>query len=174
MLPVGVITANAAGGAAATPTCTKAAGTATFTPPLPDLTSSTKVSAKLSSKGTVSGCTGGGVTKGTTSFVQTSKPTPGNCKTLATPTASTKGTIGTLTVKWSNGKTSTAKGFVVKQKTSPITDATTTGKITSGAFVGKTISGTVSFKLPAGACSKGHPLKSVTYTNKTGTKFIVK
>ena len=67
-----------------------------------------------------------------------------------------------------NGKVSTSKGFVIKQQ-SNLTDATTTGKITSGAFVGKLIKGVVTFKLSSPAC----PTKGGTYTNKKGTKFTV-
>jgi hypothetical protein len=172
MLPVAVITASPAA-AAAGPTCAKAAGTAKFTPGLPPIGNSTKVKSKLTSTGTVTKCTGvKGVTGGHTTFTQTSKSTGSNCTTLATPKPSTPPTKGTLTIKWSNGKTSKAPNTAIKQVKA--TEANITGKITSGAFVGKTIKGTVTFKVPQdGSCST-KPLTKVTYTNKTGTKFTVK
>jgi hypothetical protein len=170
MLPVGVITAGSASGAAAVPTCGAAKGTATFTPPLPKGTK--KVKAKLSATGTVSKCVGGGVKSGKVTFTQTSKPEPGNCQTLAEVKATDKPTVGKLVIKWNNGKTSTAAKFTIKQ-TKSVVNATTTGKITAGLFKGKTIKGTTTYKLPAGACSTKN-LSKVTYTNKAGTKFVIK
>ena len=173
MLPIGIITAAPAGAATVTQ-CSAAAGTGTFTPAIAKgITAATqgpKRSSKLSSTGTVSGCVGGGVKSGKTKFVQTSKPTPGNCYTLLHPKASSPGTLGTLTITWNTNAVSTAKGFKIKQTTA--TEATTTGKITSGKFVGKTIKGTVSFKPKQGDCVNSD-LKSVSYTNKKGTKFVI-
>ena len=169
MVPLGVITAQPAAAATVTQ-CSKAAGSATFTPPLPRLGSTKKVNSKLTAKGTVSGCIGGHVTKGTTSFVQTSKPTPANCQTIVKPDPKAAPTLGTLTIKWNNGKTSTAKGFKIKQ--TDATTATTTGKITSGNFAGKTIKGTVSFTPESGGCTS-KDLAHVTYVNKKGTKFVI-
>jgi hypothetical protein len=72
---------------------------------------------------------------------------------------------------WNNGKTSTvSKTFTIKQDPKTLVNATTVGKITSGAFVGKTISGAVTFKLTAPAC----PTKGGTYTNKKGVNFVIK
>jgi len=173
MLPIGVITAGSAGAATVTQ-CSAAAGTATFTPPVAKgptaATQGPKRSSKLSSSGTVSGCAGGGVKSGKTKFVQTSKPTPGNCYTLLNPKASSPGTLGTLTITWNTGKVSTAKGFKIKQTAA--TTATTTGKITSGQFAGKTIKGTVSFAPKKGDCVNSD-LSQVSYTNKKGTKFVI-
>ncbi len=168
LLPVGVITASPAGAAGGT-VCSKASGTGVFTPPIPK-GAGPKRASKLSASGTVSGCNAT-VKSGTTKFVQTSKPVPGNCQTLLVVNSADKPTIGTLTIKWNNGKTSTAQGFKIKQTKS--TEATTTGKITSGLFVGKVISGTVTFKPKQGDCVKTD-LKSVTYQNKSGTKFVIK
>lgn len=173
MAPAGVAGARAASGAAATPTCTTASGTATFKPPLPDLSSTKKVKSKLSATGKVGGCLGGGVKTGTIAFTETSVPTPSNCSTLAKPNPKSAGTIGKLVIKWNNGKTSTAGKFTIKQ-TKAVVDATTAGKITAGLFKGKTIKGTTTYTLPKNACSKGHPLSKVTYKNKKGTKFVIK
>src|SRR5262249_9888281 len=94
--------------------------------------------------------------------------TTSNCATLAKPTKT--GTKGTFIVHWANGKTSTvSKIFTIIQNPQTLVDATTTGKITSGAFVGKLIKGAVTFKLTAPAC----PTKGGTYTQKKGVKFTV-
>jgi hypothetical protein len=154
------------GAAAATPTCNAAAGTFKFTPGLP---ASGGVIANLSSAGTVTGCSGGGVTSGKTVFTQTVKSTTkGSCATLAKPTG--KPTTGKFVVTWNTGKTSTATAFNVTQSTKTITNASTVGKITAGLFVGKTISGAVSFKLAVvgGKCVGG------TYANAKGVKFVIK
>jgi hypothetical protein len=162
MLPIGVITAQPAG-AAPIITCLHAKGTFKFTPPLPKTGG---VKSTLTSQGTVSSCTGQGGASGKTSFKSNPPTTKSTCATLAHPSAT--GTKGTLTIKWVNGKVSTAKGFVIKQQAN-LVDATTTGKITSGSFVGKLIKGVVTFKLNSPAC----PTTGGTYTNKKGTKFTV-
>ncbi len=171
MLPVGVMAASSAGAAGGT-VCTTSKGSAKFTPPLPILTSAVKVKSKLTAAGTVGGCAGGGVTSGKTVFTQTSAITPGNCKTLVTVDPKSKGTIGKLVITWNTGKTSTATAFTVKQ-TKSITTSTTTGKITAGLFVGSTITGSVKYTTPAGACSS-KPLASVTYAGAAGVKFVIK
>ncbi|MGO9876608.1 MAG: hypothetical protein ACLPVY_22770 [Acidimicrobiia bacterium] len=160
VLPVGLV-ASAAGAAGGT-VCATTAGTATFTPPLPILSSKATVAGTLSAVGTVGKCAGGGVTSGHTTFKQTVKSTTGsNCTTLAKPSPTSKGTVGTLTITWNTGKTSTATSFAIKQ-TKLVTTATTTGKITAGLFVGSTVTGTVKYTLPKGACS-AKPLATVTY-----------
>jgi len=170
MLPIGIIAAAPAGAATVTQ-CGKAAGTATFKPPLPKLSSNTKVKSKLTSTGTVSGCVGGGVTKGTTKFTQTSASTPANCQTLVSPTASSAPTKGTLTITWAPGKVSTAAGFAIKQ--TDATHATTKGKITSGQFKGKSINGMVEFTPESGGCTS-KDLSKVTYVNKNAQHKVVK
>jgi hypothetical protein len=170
MLPIGVIAAAPAGSAAATPTCTAAKGTFKFTPPLP---ASGGVISNLSSAGTVSGCTGGGVTSGKTSFVQTVKSTTkSSCATLAKPTG--KPTIGKFVVTWNNKKTSTATGFKVTQSKTTVTNASTTGKITAGLFKGKSITGAVTFKLATSGSGASLKCTGGTYTNVKGVKFVIK
>jgi hypothetical protein len=163
-LPVGALIAAPGGAAAATPTCKTAAGSATFKPPLPDLTSTKKVKSSLTAVGTVGKCTGGGVASGKTKFVSPTSKTGANCATLAKPDPKSKGTVGSITITWNNNKTSTAKVFTIKQTTANATHANTTGKITAGLFKGKSISGQVAYTLPKGACTKGHPLKTVKYS----------
>jgi hypothetical protein len=155
-----------AGAAAAVPTCNAAKGTFKFTPSLP---ASGGVLANLSSAGTVASCSGGGVTSGKTVFTQTVKSTTkSSCATLAKPTG--KPTTGKFVVTWNNGKTSTAAKFNVTQSPKAITTATTVGKITAGLFVGKTITGQVTFtlKVTGGKCGGG------TYVNTKGVKFVLK
>jgi hypothetical protein len=172
VLPAGIIAASPAGAAGGV-TCKTAAGTATFKPPLPVVSSKTLVKGTLSAAGTVSKCTGSpGVTSGKTKFTSPKSTTGSNCTTLASPDPKSKGTVGTIVITWNNKKTSTAKVFTIKQvsKKDP-THATTKGKITAGLFVGKSISGTVLYKLPKGACT-AKPLAKVTYT---GSKpFVIK
>jgi hypothetical protein len=169
MLPVGIIAASPAGAAGGT-VCKTAAGTATFAPALPIFTSKAKVKGTLSAKGTIGGCAGGGVTKATTKFTSPKSKTGANCTTLSKPDPKGKGTIGSFTITWGPGKTSTAKTFTILQTKNPV-QATTKGKITAGLFVGKSITGKVQYALPKNACSKT-PLKTVTYKN-IGT-FVIK
>jgi hypothetical protein len=172
IVPAAVI--STAGPAAAAPvvTCTKAAGSATFTPALPPLSSTKKVKSKLAATGTLGGCTGsGGVKSATTTFKQTSASTPSNCTTLSKPDPKSKGTIGTLTIKWNKGPASTVKALTIKQ-TPKVVDSTITGKITAGQFVGKTFKGFVTYTLPKGACSS-KPLSKVTYKETKGKKGTV-
>jgi hypothetical protein len=173
MLPVAMISASPAGAAGGV-SCATAAGTATFKPALPPIGSTAKVKGTLSAAGTLSKCTGApGVTSAKTKFTSPKSTTGANCTTLSSPDPKSKGTVGTIVITWNNKKTSTAKVFTIKQvsKKDPV-HATTKGKITAGLFVGKSITGTVLYSLPKGACSAGHPLAKVTYK---GTKpFVIK
>jgi hypothetical protein len=174
MVPLGVITAQPAAAATVTQ-CAKAAGKATFTPPLPKLGSTKKVKSKLTATGTVSSCVGGAVTRGTTKFTQTSTSTGANCSTLVQPKASDPPVKGTLVITWFKGNAaagkSTASGFAIKQ--TDATHANTTGKITAGKFKGKAIVGKVVFEAESGGCTQ-KDLAHVTYKNTPNTKFVIK
>ena len=111
-------------------------------------------------------CSGGGVTAGRDEVHVAQSATGANYATLGTPDPKSKGTVGAMVITWNNKKTSTAKGFTIKQTTANPTVATTTGKITAGAFKGKSISGQIVYSLPKDGCKQGHPLKSVTYSQK--------
>jgi hypothetical protein len=163
-LPALVITASPAA-AAPVVTCTKASGTAKFTPGLPPVGDDTKVKAKLTSTGSISGCTGSGhVSKGTTKFTQTSKSDGSNCAELIAPDTSAKPTKGTLVITWAGGKgKSTAAGTAIKQ--TDATHANITGKITAGKFKGKTFKAKVEFKVPTDGSCSSKPLTKVTYKN---------
>ena len=161
-VPAGMIAMSSASAAGGT-VCSTALGTATFAPPLPILKSKVLVKGTLSSAGTVGKCVGGGVTTGHTAFKSPKSTTGANCSTLAKPSPTSKGTIGSFVVTWNTGTTSTAKTFTIKQVKGAPTHATVTGKITAGLFVGSSISGTVLYKLPAGACI-AKPLAKVAYS----------
>jgi hypothetical protein len=107
-----------------------------------------KVSAKLT------GCTGQpGVTKGTATgtlkSIQPSKPT---CADLARPGNKA---AGTTTVKWNNGKTSTASLTVTVDAPQ---HGTLSGKVTAGLFKGGKIGGASSFNIAKGNCSDASPV----------------
>ena len=125
----------------ATPTCKTSTGTATFAPALPPVTKpNPKVLSTITGNGNVKSCTGGGVTSATMSAKIKFK-TPGNCTTLAEGTG---GAItGTVTFKWNTGKTSTHRGRQAHAGQGRRNEATISGKITAGLFVGKTASQTI-------------------------------
>src|ERR1700675_581064 len=103
MVAIGMTPASGAGGTV----CASAAGSAVFSPPLPILSSAVLVKGTLVATGTLRKCVGGGVTTAHTLF-KTPKATVGsNCKTLITFDPKSKGTIGTETITWNTGKTST-------------------------------------------------------------------
>ena len=166
LLPVGLIAAGPASAGAPALTCTKIAGTATFTPPVSPTVS---VTHNVSSKSTISGCTGtAGITSGVATF--TSKgTTKQNCAQLI---ASKKVTTATITVKWSNGTTSGPGTATV----TPVSTATVkiTSKITKGQFAGKTSISTVLFIPKGGGCiTAGKSLATTTVSLKAGTKLVI-
>ena len=123
--------------AAATPTCKALAGTATFSPAVPKIGSTTKVKTTVGIKGAkLSGCTGGGVTGGTVNATL-KFGLAANCASLLKG-ASTK-TAGVVTIIWNTKKTSTAKATLVGITGKP-TPQTVSGTITAGLFKGKTVS----------------------------------
>jgi len=163
-LPFGVLAASGAGAAGGT-SCASGAGSATFTPPLPDLSSKVKVKDVLKSSGTVAGCTGS-VKSGTLTGVS-AVSTGSNCLSIATPT--TTPTKITLTVKWNTGATSTIPAQLKDIPHVAVTTQTVSGTVSAGLFKGSKLSGKFTYSLPAGACSKGHPLAKVTYKDVGAT-----
>ncbi len=169
-VPAGMVAlspADAVGGTV----CSAAAGKAVFTPPLPVISSSVKVFGTLVATGTLGKCVGGGVTSAHTVFKTPKSKTGSNCKILATFDPKSKGTIGTETITWNTGKTSTV-ALTLKQVKGKPTTTNITGKVTKGLFLGSTQTGQVIYKLPAGACGT-KPLATVTYTN-TAVKGVIK
>ena len=160
VIPAAAMVGGPAGAAGGT-TCASGSGTATFTPPLPDLTSTKKVKDVLRSTGTVSGCTGT-VASGTLTGVSPAS-TGSNCKSVATPT--TVATKIKLTVKWNTGATTTIQAVLKEIPHTAITTQTVSGPVTAGLFKGSKLSGKFTYTLAKGTCSKGHALAKLTYTN---------
>jgi len=170
MLPLGVMGASSSGAAGGT-VCSSAAGSAVFSPALPILSSSATVKGTLTATGTLGKCVGGGVATAHTLFKTAKATTGSNCKILATFDPKSKGTVGTETITWNTGKTSTV-ALTLKQVKGKPTTTNITGKVTAGLFVGSTQTGQVIYTLPAGACST-KPLSKVTYAN-TSVKGVIK
>jgi len=169
LLPVGVITASPAAAAAGT-VCSKASGTGVFTPAVPK-GAVTKKASKLTATGKVSGCTGS-VKSGTTKFVQTSKPVPGNCQTLLVVNSADKPAVGTLTIKWNNGKTSTTANTLTLKSKVGVSPATfqLVSKFTKGVGVGHTTTSTISVTLNKDACTKTSLKSASFHATKSTTK----
>ena len=169
LIPLGVYAAAPAGSATTGLTCTKLAGTATWTPPAPKLGSTKTVKSTVKATGTVSGCTG---TKGIVSgkFTLVSKATTaGNCTTLL---SSKQASAATSSITWSNGK----KSVSAKLTITPAGNATVKigGKVSSGTqFVGKSVGATVVFTPLNGGCTQ-KDLSKASLALKKGTKFVIK
>ena len=160
VIPAAAIVAGPAGAAGGT-SCASGSGSATFNPPLPDLTSTKKVKDVLKATGTLSGCTGA-VSGGT--FTGLSPASTGsNCKTIATPTS--VGTKLKLTIKWNTGATSTIQAMLKQIPKKPVTNQTVSGPVTAGLFKGSKLSGKFTYTLAKGTCSKGHALAKVTFAS---------
>jgi hypothetical protein len=146
-------------GAATASQCKTFKGYSTFNPPVPAGTS--KVTSTISVHGTLGGCTPSNLTGGSGVVTGTIKPTkPGNCTTTIQGGGTQK---GTSTTKWHNGKVTKNTVTVHEGTGGSYNIATITGKVTSGLFAGKLVSGQVKFA-PAnsGACTSA-PLKKVTF-----------
>jgi hypothetical protein len=165
---VGVLVATAMvlpfGGMAAAPTgaaggtkCNKITGTAQFTPSLFVLSRKKKRAATVTSTGTFSRCTGGGVSSGT--FTASYKIASGNCTTLLTynPTPITVKIITT----WNSNQTSTATIKIHAIKTEP-QKHTVTGVITAGLFKGSHATATFTFAFVTKGACLNTPLKEIS------------
>jgi hypothetical protein len=134
-LPVGVLTAGPAGAVnTVVPKCKLFSGTQSYKPGLPPLNSDKKVLPVTTTAGAFTGCTGGGITKGTVNGTTKAK-VPTNCKKLISDAAAKKpGTPTNYTVKWSNGQTSSGTSVVT------VTGVTNDGKL-KATVVGTTKAG---------------------------------
>jgi hypothetical protein len=156
LAPLAVLTAAPAG-AAALVTCSTQTGSATIKPGItPKATNVT-----ISVKETLSKCSGSGITSGTetASFVNKAA----TCAGLAKKGTKTGPFTGKIT--WSNKKTSTVSLTTV----SNVLQATATGKVTAGLFVGKKVATTITYGLSKGNCTST-PLTALTIK---GTKPFV-
>jgi hypothetical protein len=154
VLPLGALAASPAGSATAKgPTCKTFTASVTVSPSLPKLGVATKVTATVTTKGKIGGCTGGPVKGVTGATAATVYKYTGNCTTLVTGKGG-KTVNGTSTLTWSNHKTSSITTTTVqtsKVGATPIILKLTT-KVTKGQYVGTTAVSTVKETAPAGTC----------------------
>jgi hypothetical protein len=153
---MGTALSAAPAGAATANSCKVLKGTSTFKPPV----SSTAKKGSITSKGTVTGCAPKAKTGGSGTFTSTLKDSKaGSCTTLVKGGNVLKGTAKTV---WKNKKV-THMSITVKTGTgSKYNIATITGKVVSGLFKGKHVTGQVKFTPKSGNCVSS-PLKSVTF-----------
>jgi hypothetical protein len=182
MAPIGVLAVQRAGAAADPGTdCSRASGSATFSPGFAKVAPSTgnpelnERKITISSVGTVSGCVGGGVTSGTTrATIHITDET--NCNELLhvrdtpeTPEEAGSNPTGVLTTTWNTHQTSTANVALL-----PVPGQTTQTHIhgvgSAGLFKGLTFDVTVAFTLKTGNCVNSD-LTAVTYSQKTSTEI---
>jgi hypothetical protein len=162
-----VAPAGAAGGLP--PTCKTFAGTETWTPPLPALSSKATVNSTVKLSATLTGCSGvAGITKGTSS--STSKITKQNCTT--TVAAAGTGAKSTGVVKWNNGKTSTSADVLTLKSKVGVSPATfqLVAKYTAGVGVGHTTTTIISVVLNKNACISATLSKATFHATKSTTK----
>ena len=164
LIPVGIWVASPAGAVNTTvPKCKSFTGTQTYTPGLPPTSSSKTVKPTTKTNGSFTGCTGGGITKGT--VTGTTKATVAtNCQKLFKDAAAKKpGTPTKFTVKWSNGQTSSGTTVVTVTGVSGNSlKATVVGKTTAGLGKGHTTTIQVLATPNKGWCSTA-PLSKVTF-----------
>ena len=141
-----------AGAADGAPTCAQFAGTSTISP---GLTTSNEFQ-QIRATGTLSGCSGGGVTSGTfTSHVKgdtSCTPTPG------------QQIEGITIVHWDNGKTSVSKLTLTATANPTVVDVSSS--VIGGLFRGDTFVSQLSFTpTNAGANCTSVPVTDVTFQN---------
>ncbi len=137
--------------------CKTFRGYATFSPGITSKTTNQTITVH----GTVGGCSPSSSTGGAGTVVGTIKTTkPGSCTTLVQGGGVQKGTSVT---NWKNGKSSHFSITVTEGTGSSYNLASIVGKVTSGQFAGKKVSGQVKFTpVGKGACVSA-PLKKVTF-----------
>jgi hypothetical protein len=160
------VTAIAAGpaGAANTvlPKCKSLSGTQTFTPGLPIITSKVLVKPVTKTTLKIVGCTGGGITSGT-STGSTKAKTGTNCATLVKGSGK-PGAPSTGVIKWSNGQTSNTSNVLTvtsKAGASPIVVKLVT-KYTAGLGKGKSSTATIVATPNKGYCTAA-PFSKATF-----------
>ena len=162
LVSVTAIATSPAGAAnAVLPKCKAISGTQTYAPGLPPTSSTKTVKPVTKTVFNITGCTGGGITKGSSSG--SAKATAAtNCKMLfANVGKAAKPTVGTI--KWSNGQTSTTSAVltVTGVKGTALT-AKLVSKYTAGLGKGHTSTVLVLATPNKGWCSTA-PLSKVTF-----------
>jgi hypothetical protein len=170
-VPIGVMTASSAGAAnTVLPTCKGFSGTQTYVPGLPKLGVKTLVKPVTTTKLTISGCSGGGITSGTSSG-STKAKTGTNCNTLV-KNSGKPGAPTTGIIKWSNGQTSTTSNVLTvlsKAGVTPIKAKLVT-TYTAGLGKGKVSTALITATLNKGACLSAPLSKSTFHSTKITTK----
>ena len=164
LLPIGVLSASPAGAAnTVVPKCTSFSGTQSYNPGLPPTKSSTLVKPVTTTAAALTGCSGGGITKGTVNGSQKATVAT-NCKKLFADAAAKKpAPATTATVKWSNGQTSTTSSVLtVTGATATALKATLVSKTTAGLGKGHTTTIQVLATPNKGWCSSA-PLSKVSF-----------
>ena len=159
-MTAGAIAAFAASpaGAATANSCAHVSGTATFTPGI----TTTQKNQTINSKGTETSCTPSKATGGSGTLAATVKSPNASCQTLIKGGQTLKGT-GAST--WKNKKVS-KYALTLKTGTGSNFDiATITGKVTSGLFAGKSLTGQIKFTVKSGQNCTTVPVKNLTFKN---------
>lgn len=136
--------------------CKTVTGSATFAPGL----SYTPANNTITAKGVETGCTPAADTGGSGTLTATIKVTAGSCAKLATGKQKLSGTAVSA---WKNKKTSKYALTFTTGTGSTATTATITGKVTSGLFAGKSLTGAVKFTVTGTPNCTSKPVKSVTF-----------
>jgi hypothetical protein len=139
-------------------TCTKVAGSATFTPGLTNTPRNNTVNAK----GTQTGCTPAAATGGSGALTAVIHVPNGSCGKLASGNQTLSGTGRTT---WHNGKV-TAYNLTFKTGTgSSITIANVTGRVSGGLFVNHPVHGQIKFTVTGAPNCTTKPVKTITFTS---------
>jgi hypothetical protein len=156
-LGMSALVAQPSGAAAPVQKCTKTTGSATLTPGLSPVVPANNT---IKAKGTLGGCTPAKTTGGSGNLTATIKVPGGSCSKLATGKQKLSGTAGTT---WKNKKKSAYSLTFTTGSGATATVATVTGRVTTGLFKGKKVSGQIKFKLKTGNCTTT-PLTAITFT----------
>jgi hypothetical protein len=173
LLPVGVIMSQSASAAGGT-TCSKGATSATITPGILKLQTAANAeknesTQQIKSHGTISGCSGGGVTSGTVTYnPKIADPTNCNSALDTKEPAAVPPTVGVLSIKWNNGKTTVVgsaslTGILPRGSDLNPTHLEVRGKVTSGTlFKGLTFDSKIIYTPNAGGCTAKNLTSSTT------------
>jgi hypothetical protein len=170
-VPTGFIVTQSASAAGGT-TCAKGAGKFTLSPAVKALQATAaaetgEVATTSKSTGTLSGCSGGGVTSAKSIAATLKIADPTNCNSqidLKEPAAAPP-TVGPLKITWNTGKTTTvAAAKLTSSVPAKVGGLHIGGKITAGLFAGLTISGDLTFAAGTGQCIS-KPFTSGTYAS---------
>lgn len=155
LVSVGVLGAGSVG-AATNGACTSISGSATFTPPLPILTSKATVTTTVKIVSNLSGCSGPGGASGVAT--STTKLTQENCSAFSNPKTASK--PATQNIVWATKKTSVASATL--KPNGKLLQSTLSSTITSGLYKGSHTTATLLGTLLNGGCVS-KPLAKLTF-----------